>query len=304
MHRAFGLKINSEFPFPELETFPSGGEPDVVIEYGQVPPLENALSKGEDYETEPGKILLRVKGVAAFLISGGERVTVEPESRSDAGTVRRVILGTVFGILLHQRGLLALHASTVSTDKACFAFMGASGAGKSTLAAAWSQRGGTILADDITAVKCGDDGLPLIVPGYPHLKLWADSLEMLNFNKLLLPRICPSREKRYVPLDTNFCFNARPLKFLFVVSAAEDDRISSEPLKGPEALAYLRKYTFWPRYLKGSDIHLNHFRQYKTIVEQVPIIRLQRSPSRFRLKELIQCVEDYASGRKETCVAI
>lgn len=304
MYRAFGLKIDCEFPFPELEASPDGGDPDVMIEYGKVAPLSDALAKGEDYEAAPGRILFRVNGVAAFLISEGRSITVELESGPAAGSARRVILGTVFGILLHQRGLLALHASTVLTDQGCVSFMGASGAGKSTLAAALSQWNSTVFADDVTALRSGDAGLSLALPGYPHLKLWADSLEMLDYNKLLLPRVCPSREKRYVPLDRRFCFEARPLKFLFVLSVGENNSISSEPLKGPEALSYLRKHTLWPRYLAGSDIHLRHFRQYKTIIEQVPIIRLRRSPSCFRLKELTGCVQDYISGRKEACVAV
>ena len=69
------------------------------------------------------------------------------------------MLGTALGVLLHQRGLFALHASGVATPSGAWLFTGHSGAGKSTLVA-WLHRrfGWPILSDDVTVVETANGG--------------------------------------------------------------------------------------------------------------------------------------------------
>ena len=64
--------------------------------------------------------------------------------------IRVFLLGSCLGALLHQRGVLALHASAIETDQGAVLFMGDSGMGKSTTLQAFIKRGYKMLADDIT----------------------------------------------------------------------------------------------------------------------------------------------------------
>ena len=72
--------------------------------------------------------------------------------------IRLYLLGSAMGVLLHQRGLLPLHANAVEIDGKAFAFMGASGSGKSTLAAWFHDHGYRIIADDVCAVRFETEG--------------------------------------------------------------------------------------------------------------------------------------------------
>ena len=87
------------------------------------------------------------------------------------------LLGSARGALLHQRGLLPLHANAVVLAGRAIAFCGHSGAGKSTIAAWFHDRGDPILADDICAVDGAATGEIIAYPGVPRLRLWRDALE-------------------------------------------------------------------------------------------------------------------------------
>jgi len=89
-------------------------------------------------------------------------------------------IGTVFGILLHQRGSIALHASGVRVNGRAVLFCGPSGAGKSTIAAALGERGFPLVADDLCAVTVEDDGTPLVQPDGRQLKLWDQAIAALG----------------------------------------------------------------------------------------------------------------------------
>jgi hypothetical protein len=81
------------------------------------------------------------------------------------------VLALVAGVLLHQRAVLPLHASSIAFGGCAVAFAGRPGAGKSTIAAALVQAGHRLLSDDITAIRFAADGSPMAVPGSPHLRL-------------------------------------------------------------------------------------------------------------------------------------
>ena len=75
------------------------------------------------------------------MLTDGNQIVFAPESEASAADVPIFIMGTVFGILLHQRQQIVLHASAVEVNGKAIIFCGPSGEGKSTLAAALAQRG-------------------------------------------------------------------------------------------------------------------------------------------------------------------
>jgi hypothetical protein len=178
-YRIAGLAVSSDL---ELPGFPPGpdGDADVVIARAAVPPmLADADACGPTWAMRPGRFLLAVPGVARFLLREGAAIDYEPAAEAEPGDLAAFTLGAAFGVLLHQRGLVVLHASSVCVNGKAALFLGASGAGKSTLAAALVRRGYRLVADDFCVIGVGAAGQPLVHPDGGLPKLWIEAIEEL-----------------------------------------------------------------------------------------------------------------------------
>src|SRR5262249_29214347 len=84
------------------------------------------------------------------------------------------LLGPVMRFVLLLRGMVCLHASSVVIDGKAFALLGPAGAGKSTTAAAFAERGFSILAEDVVTLDDRGDSF-YVRPAYPCIRLWPAS---------------------------------------------------------------------------------------------------------------------------------
>src|SRR5687768_4578943 len=141
----FGLNAVSEIALPELWPGDPQASPDVVVRFGPVP-CEDEPKHGLVVLSE-GEALLVVPGVGRYLMRAGREMIVEADAGSSERNLRLYLLGSAFAALLHQRGLLPLHANAIIVDGRVIAFMGHPGAGKSTMAAWFHDRGFGILSD-------------------------------------------------------------------------------------------------------------------------------------------------------------
>ncbi len=139
-YQAFGLIIASPFICPEL--LPAAGAAEVTIRYGAVPDdLESIYQQGVCYQVNPESFLLKLKGIAKYLVAAGEQIIIDRAPGVKDNEVRLFLLSAVFAALLLQRGLLPLHGCAIEADGGAAVFVGRSGCGKSTLAGALRQRG-------------------------------------------------------------------------------------------------------------------------------------------------------------------
>lgn len=182
MHKysLYGLSVRSELALPELRRLDGairGEEIGVAVQFGRsgVP-----ADLSDDVCRLPSGVGFRVPGVGSYRVAGGQEIIVDPDPGAAEANVRLYLLGSAMGLLLHQRGVLPLHANAIEIDGAAFAFMGPPGAGKSTLAALFHRHGAAVLADDVCAVTLGADRRPWISPGLPRLRLWRNSLAALG----------------------------------------------------------------------------------------------------------------------------
>jgi hypothetical protein len=138
--------------------------------------LDGSTRVGPYSAARPGMLLRVVPGVGRFLASGGTALEYWTEPGADRAAVEALLQGGVLGALMHQRGELPLHATTLVSPgrKVAVALAGGSGAGKSTTAYELIRRGWTMLSDDLTRVTISG-GVPVAWPGRSKLRLVADA---------------------------------------------------------------------------------------------------------------------------------
>ena len=291
-HQAFGLRVRSVLPLPELLPADEAGAFDVEVVYGEVPAeLANALARGVRFQASRDELLLQVDGVARYLVSGGRRVTISRYPEGDDDDVRVFLLGSVFGALLHQRDDLVLHGSAIAWGGESVAFIGFSGVGKSTLASAFRKRGHAVLTDDLCVVRSRADGRMVAYPGFPQTKLWLDSLKQLDVSAEGLRRIRNKLEKRAVPLGEAFASAPLPVKKIYLLRPNNKEELKLTLVQGPQKFTVLKNNTYRFGFLAGIDGKAGHFQQALKLAQQAPLAIVLRPSETFKLDELVAMIE-------------
>jgi len=193
-------------------------------------------------------------------------------------------------MLLYQRGLLVLHASSVSIARRCVTFLGPPRRGKSTLAAVLYARGHGLVADDVTALHV--DGSPILAPpAYPRLRLSPQTLRLLGEDPDKLPRARPGSEKRVWPAERNFPACSLPVHAVFALY--DGDRVAITPLQPQHAIVELIRHSFFRRRVTPPDAP-RHLRQCARVVEAVPVLRLSMPRSLPAVRDAALLIEKYA----------
>lgn len=294
--QAWGLNIASCMDLPEFLPA-NGGSPDVVVAYGTVPDsLDEVRAKGVRYQAAPGRFLLTVKGIARYLVSEGRKILVQREESAEDDAVRLFLQGSAFGALLHQRGVLPLHASAIVAGGKAVLFCGVSGIGKSTLAGAFFKRGYPVLADDICALSPGNDGTPMVLPGFPQIKLWADVTRRLEQDWAGLSKVRQELEKYGLPLQEGFCTEPTPLNRIYVLGTTNTDRFEMIPVNGLEKFNALIKNTYRFRFTEGLGSKPDHFNRCTAVGRHAEVRRITRPRLGFRIDDLMDLIQkDFAA---------
>jgi hypothetical protein len=238
-YAAFGLRIASDIPLPELAPSPSdAAEPDLHIRIGSIPiPATSGQAICAGVTSFDQDLLLDFEP-ARYFITGGCDILVEPKSSTLSRDLRGYLLGSALGAALHQRKLLPLHANAVVGPSGAVAFAGPSGAGKSTLAAHLFDAGYRVLSDDVSVVTLAGQGAT-IQPGVARIKLWADALHALGRTERDLERIWDGEEKYSLPLPPG-AFEPATLRRVVLLSPERDaSDLRLERLSGARAVSAL-----------------------------------------------------------------
>ncbi|WNS41448.1 aldolase [Paenibacillus sp. MMS20-IR301] len=281
-YKAFGLHILSEIPLPELpRTDQPGIMGSISVAYGSleerwkaVPKITPSLGAAEN------EVMFIVKDTAIFSVHSGSRITVSPVPEADPDSIRLFILGSCMGVLLMQKGILALHGSSLVLNNQAYALVGRSGAGKSTLASYLMDQGHLLVSDDVIPVLV-QNGHPLAVPGYPQQKLWQQSLDYLGMNSSVYRPLFQRETKFAVPVHDRFQAEPLPLAGIFELTVSPDGPVALEPIIGLERLHTLYNHTYQKALVDRIGVREWHFGMLASFAGRLPMYRLTRPEQGF-----------------------
>lgn len=290
-YTAYGLTIDSDLPCPRLRR--GVGTPDVVIQFGPVPrALKNPTTQRVFYESTNDCCLLKLERVAGarFLVQRGQRVLIQRTGGGSDDLLQLYLLSSCLASVLYQRGIVPLHGNAIATERGAVVIAGDSGAGKSTLSLALLRRGYRVLTDDICPITLAARQPPMVQPGIPHLKLWADTLEQLG-EATDLPRVRPELEKYNLPLNGAFCEKPLALQAIYVLQRSHEDRLTLTPATGMHKLNLLQLQLFNnDKRERGGDPE-TWIPRIAAIANRVHAHNVQRPSRGFRVEELADLVE-------------
>ena len=267
LYGVFGLKLRSEIELPELFTEDQEGEPDVTIRFGKV--------EGEP-SIAPEGIRLVIPKVASYWITGGREILIDPLPGTSERNIRLFLLGSALGGILHQRGLLPLHANAIEIDGRAVAFMGHSGAGKSTMAAWFLDRGYRVLADDVCVVTMDGEGRPLAHRGIPRLRLWREAIEVSGRTVEDYELSFDDMDKYNVPTPRPEEIRPVPLDHIYLLRKAESGSAGIRRLAGVEAVDALVANTYRGGYVPKIGATRQHLAACLELVRQTPVFEATR----------------------------
>ena len=298
VYRLASLRIVSDVPLPGLapclDETAIGHE--IVIRRARVPQsLSSVAVTFADGQCNKNELLLDIPEVGRYLLRGGNEILVEPATPASQDDVYGYLLGTMFGMLCHQRGITPLHASAIDVAAGCVVFVGDSGAGKSTLVAALAERGHRVIADDVCFLQLGDNGDVQIWPGINRIRLWEDAMaalgcegpgvarELRGYNKYIIP----------VPPPPNPT-EPRHLRRVYQLQPAPDGGAASvSRLRGAAAVEALMQNVYRLGLAECMGYKPAAFVVCAAAVQDVPVFQFSRPMGFDALRKCIDFLEDH-----------
>ena len=251
-YRVYGLRLRANRCIPGLTPDAATSPADVAVRLGCLPPISEPVTARADADEEwpeavsglPGGrrgFRLRYEDGTVFIVDdAGCNVWAGWPATSSLEDTAAYLLGPVLALVLRLRGVTCLHASAFAAEGSAVALVGPSGAGKSTTAAAFAERGLTVLADDVLALAAEGPDI-LAQPGYPRLRLWPDAADLLYGDRDALPPLTPNWDKRFLDLHSRrggFWPSSLALRAVYLLGERSDHASAPciEPLTASQAL--------------------------------------------------------------------
>lgn len=291
VYRAFDLTIHSEVALPQL--LPGKGPPDIVIR-------REAISEEEFHGRHNGRSVVvgDFPGYLRFIAAEGRELLYDPAPGVPEEVYRVYLIGLTLSSLLRQRGLLVLHASCVTDGERALSFVGNCGWGKSTTANYFHQRGYALLSDDITAIDL-DQPSPVVLPGFPLVKLRPQAAEWFEPDLNTLPLLHAQTNRRIRGADLTFCSEPQPLARVYLLEPKHAEQSAVVRLPGRQVILELIQHAQFNNGFAHPMAAAHHLKQCEDLGRRVPVRRLRRPYGMEALPEIFDVVEQDLLGEAE-----
>jgi len=286
-YSAYGLGIHSDLPLPELNA--AIVKKDITVQIRKVDNNPLPLIYNQPVlNITPNEIILSIEEVGTFVIHGGTIIDVSPAPNVEDAVLRRYLIGTIMALLLYQRGLLVLHASSLNINGSAVAFLGNPGSGKSSIAAALHKNGHEIITDDVSAIVFEGDNFK-VLPGYPQIKLSDDVARSLGYDINSSIKLDRQEEKRGYRVNNELIESPIELRQIYILTEASDQGI--QRVTPQEAVKEIIRHSYPTRFAQPENPE--HFLKCVNIINKIPLYRLYRSSSLQALPGLAHLVEEH-----------
>lgn len=249
----YHLPVLSEMVLPELsapETFCQVSESRVIKEVRPVSIRKGQEIQLSDIEKKPwfsanatNEAWLRHRQIGEMTIKDGALIEIRALPGADEDLIRLYLLGSAMGCILHQRGILPLHVSTIYINGQAWAFTAPSGTGKSTLAARLHRFANCPMVSDDVAALYVIDAQAYVAGGPPLVKLTPEFAAVFE-GAAITPIPGPESNKLRVQTRNSFVSGLVPLAGIVVLERDESvtkGSLEIEPLSGAQAFIRARE---------------------------------------------------------------
>lgn len=257
----------------------------VGIKTAAIPPVLNGVTaRGVLWQAAPGRFLLDVPEVSRYLVEDGSLVTMEPMPQADKDKVNRFFQMTPLAALLFQRGITTFHAAAAAGPQGAVLLAGDSSAGKSTLLMELLKRGWRMLSDDLSVVALNENGVPNVLPTFPDVVLWRDTLDKFN-------RENTGKYRQTVSMEEQFTNVPQRLKAIYRLSVHNKNEIEISSMEGVDRFSSLSKLLYNTRIADALLDRAVYMRAAAAIARSVSMQTLLRPKGRWSSEELADMVE-------------
>lgn len=194
--------------------------------------------------------------------------------------------GTIQGVYDIFHGRFPLHASAVALDQGAILFTGQSGAGKSTHAAWFLQKGYSLVSDDVSRVNVNEQGIPLIEPAIPQMKLWDDALRHFGEDPDQLPTVPGRLDKRRLSDSIPLVTGPLPVRAILHLVPVDDEPYAFRQLQGMAAWEVIAQNIYRGFVIPALGKVREHFAFCSQLAGAVTVFEVRRPRGQFVMDQV------------------
>lgn len=244
------------------------------------------------WQANDDDFLLNVPNHMRFWVNRHQPIYYTPATnRLPEQTVRFYLQGLPLAAHYVQRGHFTLHAAAINTRQGAIIIAGHSASGKTTLAAAFAQRGYTLLADEVTPLIIPANGPLQAAPALTDLYLWQHALTELGID----PATCtqPRQElARYAHPAVPTVTAPQPITAIYLLSTYNQPTVTTEPITGHNRFLAIQNYAYNRMLAQSTALRQQQFIQLTRHLAQIRVERLHRPRDSWSIPALIMTIEE------------